>query len=173
MRVTLIEIRRLVSRALDETLAGRKKKNCSRGAPYHDANGKFSSKGDAKSKSVPNPDGKADCFSGQLAQSPSRWTKTRCGRDSTSPTVSPDDSAGKAKWKCKDGTVAEQFDQSTQDLAGLLERFPETPLILGELADLFPGLNEGEGGSSMFKSVLRRINAAALASQGKLFDDRQ
>ena len=79
------------------------KKNCSVGNPYHGPRGKFTNIGRRGSWSVPNPDNKDNCDHGKMRTTGSgkgqQWTKQPCGRD--------DDGKGKAKYKCKDGTLAE------------------------------------------------------------------
>jgi hypothetical protein len=48
--------------------------------PYHNKDGEFSTKKDAKSWSVRQGYEKKNCSAGQRASNPSRWTKVPCGR---------------------------------------------------------------------------------------------
>jgi len=64
---------------------------------YHDKDGKFSSKSDAKSSSVRNPTNEKCRYGGQAKESPWRWTKRTCGRED------PKDGTTKAKFRCYDG----------------------------------------------------------------------
>jgi hypothetical protein len=80
----------------------KKKKNCSRGAPYHNANGEFSSKRAAKSWSLKFASkGEKDCKGGQARVKDGKelFAKLPCGRGD-------EDGNTKAKYKCKDGELA-------------------------------------------------------------------
>lgn len=77
--------------------AKKKKKNCSKGNVYHDENGRFTDKEDAKSFSLQWVKGGSDCKSGVARMPGQRFTKLPCGRRSKH-------SQNKAKYKCKDGT---------------------------------------------------------------------
>ena len=64
---------------------------------YHDKDGKFSSKSNAKSSSVRNPSNEKCRYGGQAKESPWRWTRRTCGRQD------PKDGTTKAKFRCYDG----------------------------------------------------------------------
>ena len=81
-----------------------KKKNCVPGAVYHDADGEFSSKQDAKVYSLKFAGkGKSGCKRGQAKVSNGKelFTRLPCGRGDESGTY-------KAKYKCKDGEPASE-----------------------------------------------------------------
>jgi len=81
-----------------------KKKNCSKGAPYHDENGEFSSKQDAKVYSLKFAGkGKSNCKKGQakIKNGKELFTRLPCGRGDEEGTT-------KAKYKCKDGELASE-----------------------------------------------------------------
>jgi hypothetical protein len=79
-----------------------KKKNCSKGAPYHDEDGEFSSKANAKVYSLKFAGkGEKDCKRGQAKMKNGKelFTKLPCGRED-------EEGTKKAKYKCKDGELA-------------------------------------------------------------------
>ena len=81
-----------------------KKKNCSPGAVYHNADGEFSSKQDAKVYSLKFAGkGKSNCKRGQakIKNGKELFTKLPCGRGDEEGTT-------KAKYKCKDGEPASE-----------------------------------------------------------------
>ena len=79
--------------------------------PYHDADGEFSTKADAKSWSVRQGYHKKGCRKGQRSANPSRWTTTVCGRKNRlDPNV-------KAPNKCKktdEQIIQEVYDRWTE-----------------------------------------------------------
>ena len=81
-----------------------KKKNCSPGAVFHNADGEFSSKQDAKVYSLKFAGkGKSNCKRGQakIKNGKELFTKLPCGRGDEEGTT-------KAKYKCKDGEPASE-----------------------------------------------------------------
>ena len=95
-----IKIKVIPSENEDELTEKKKKKQCTRGNPFHASDGTWSSKSDAKSWSIRT--GGSDCEYGQLRQNPRRWLKRDCGRlDAKTPDV-------KAKYKCKTGKPVEE-----------------------------------------------------------------
>jgi hypothetical protein len=88
------ELEDLLEKANDKPLCSKKGMNAN-----HDADGRFSSKADAKSWSVRTVDSsKTACKKGQRSANPSRWVRIRCGRkDAKNPDI-------KAKYRCKDGS---------------------------------------------------------------------
>ena len=70
---------------------------------FHDANGRFSSKERAASQSVRGATNKPCKHDGRTQMNPRKWTKLPCGRkEKRDPNV-------KAKHKCKDGSVVNEF----------------------------------------------------------------
>ena len=99
----------------------KKKKDCVKGNARHTADGQFAEKGKGTSWSK-HTDGKSDCKAGQFKLKGNKhlWTKTRCGReDREDPNV-------KAKFKCKDGSLAENenmIDPMCQHTEKALDKF--------------------------------------------------
>jgi hypothetical protein len=102
----------LIHEVMDEVIAEAKKpkkKDCEPRNKFHDSDGRFSSRENVKSWSGSNPSGKPNCKHGQSKASPAgkgvarRFTKMPCGRAKPK-----DDPNSKAKYKCKDGELAEQ-----------------------------------------------------------------
>ena len=70
---------------------------------FHDANGRFSSKERAASQSVRGATNKPCKHDGRTQMNPRKWTKLPCGRkEKRDPNV-------KAKHRCKDGSVVNEF----------------------------------------------------------------
>jgi len=93
---------KIVSPGKDDDLIEKKdkKKNCTKGNPFHSKSGTWSSKSDAASWSIRT--GGTDCEHGQLRQNPRRWLKRDCGRKhKDSPNI-------KAPYKCKTGKPIEE-----------------------------------------------------------------
>ena len=87
-----------------------KKKLCRKGSPYHNSQGRFSTKKNAKSWSVRV--GGKNCKHGQRKQNPSRWTRVPCGRADAS------DPNKKAANKCKDGSANEAVEPTNCKITG-------------------------------------------------------
>ena len=96
---------------------------------YHNADGEFSSKEDAKSSSVRNPQSKDCKYAGQGKENPHRFTKIKCGRkDASNPNI-------KAKYRCKDG---KRVTEAEDDEIKLLDE----PTYPRELTQLGQGMTE-------------------------------
>jgi hypothetical protein len=94
-----------------------KKKLCRKGSPYHDSQGRFSTKKGAKSWSVRV--GGKNCKHGQRKQNPSRWTRVPCGRADAS------DPDKKAAHKCKDGSANEAVEPTNCKITGRDSKFKQ------------------------------------------------
>jgi len=89
----------LKKKSQDEELdeAGKKKKkNCSPGNVFHNADGEFADKTSAKVYSLQFVKGGSDCKRGVARLPGERFTRLKCGRKSKH-------GPGKAKYRCKDG----------------------------------------------------------------------
>tara|TARA_X000001388_G_scaffold8823_1_gene5432 strand:- start:2202 stop:2810 length:609 start_codon:yes stop_codon:yes gene_type:complete len=95
---------------------------------FHDADGKFSTKEDAKSSSVRSPTNKPCKYAGQGKENPHRFTRIKCGRKN------PYDATEKADYRCKDG---EKIREETEDITLLDE-----PIIPDGLRRLSKGMME-------------------------------
>lgn len=71
---------------------------------FHDANGRFSSKERAQSQSVRGATNKPCKHDGQTQMNPRKWTKLPCGRKNAKDSSSP-----KSKFRCKNGSVVNEF----------------------------------------------------------------
>ena len=141
MQATIKESR-LLHESKKRNANKKKKKNCTPGNPYHDADGEFGKPGEYGSWSISNPDGKANCDHGQLRTTgrgnEKRWTKTRCGRKD------PKDDNIKAKYKCKDGSFVTEgeaenfgFDEVLMKLQDRLQKvLDRDPHFLKQLSYL-------------------------------------
>ena len=132
------EIQRKIQGVINESKKkAKKKKLCRPGAPLHDKDGEFTGPGKQGSWSVSNPDGKSDCDHGKLRTSGKgnhkTWLKQPCGRS--------DSGKGKAKYRCKDGTLTEDGLISTDTQPDKLRpkaepSFTDFPVDTGVLMDL-------------------------------------
>ena len=134
-RLTKEMIYKFIQEELNEVKAKKDKPTCSSRKDgkgmnrFHDEEGKFSTKKDAKSSSVRNPKTKDCKYAGQGKENPHRFTRVRCGRKEA------DNPNRKADYVCKSGEkVVSEDEQSTWLL--------DEPTIPKELQQLGKGMME-------------------------------
>jgi hypothetical protein len=143
---------------------GKKKKKCGVGSPYHDENGRFSSKKDAKSWSDGYEDSnRTDCTGGKWRTDGTGKkfiTKHSCGRSKN---------GGKEKYKCKNGERVYQEGQIEEDhitgfdgevIAPDLKRIETGDLI----EEVLRRIDEGNMTTNQILSICSKIN---LSSKGQ------
>ena len=151
---------------------------CGIGNPIHRADGTFGTKNTSGgSWSIRHADG-PNCSSGQTKydKGKRKFTKLKCGRkDRTNPNV-------KAKFKCKDGSLAEQEEDRTSAdewvrikrsaLDSLLkqEDLMAEPQIIDEDNDTIAQQCNAKGFHSI-KQWLQHTNALKRAEDGELLDE--
>jgi hypothetical protein len=136
-RLTYELIRELVKEELEGLQLEQKKKTCTSRKDgkgmnrFHNADGEFSSKADAKSSSIRNPTSKDCKFAGQGRENPHRFTRIKCGRKDAS---DPDQ---KAKYRCKDGSRVTEAEEEEIKLL-------DEPTYPKELKQLGQGMTEDQ-----------------------------
>ena len=146
---------------LNEAEARKTKKNCTKGNPFHDKNGRLSSKADAKSWSLQfGPDG-PDCKSGAVRMPGHRATQKDCGRACKH-------CGNKADYKCKNGEkvdegagLVEETDRQVQDLKDRLN------VAIARIQKLEDALQQSR--STEMARCLKKVDLTQRAASGDLF----
>lgn len=158
-------IREELGQALSESSKKKEKKNCTKGNPYHDKDGKLTSKSKAKSWSLQfGPDG-PDCKSGAVRMPGHRSTQKKCGRACKH-------CGNKADYKCKNGEKVDELLDLVEEGEGQASQLRQQLSAAQErIKKLEAALHRSR--STEMARCLKRVDVTQRAADGNLFNDKK